>query len=202
MSTPLHGASVRLRPYASQDERSWLRCRALSFLDSQYYDDVRTAHPAPSPEQGETVSWVAVDAQASDVVGILEVEVGQEGTDESHLATIDTVAVHPDWREHGIASALLDQVMLLLPSQVTELDAWTREDAAARSWYRSRGFELDQEYLHVYQSWDETTPGLTAPTGLRGPVTAFFHADLADEDHWRSTFRRVHRCGRFLRRIT
>ena len=83
MSTPLHGASVRLRPYASQDERSWLRCRALSFLDSQYYDDVRPAHPAPSPEQGETISWVAADALASDVVGILEVEVGQEGTDLS-----------------------------------------------------------------------------------------------------------------------
>ena len=35
-------AAVRLRPCTPQDERSWLQCRALSFLDSPYDDDVRT----------------------------------------------------------------------------------------------------------------------------------------------------------------
>lgn len=203
--------AVQLRSCTPADEQSWLRCRALSFLDSQYHDDVRTAHPVTAPEAGETISWVAVaptsrpgaaaHGPASDVVGILEVEVGRQGDSDAHLATIDTLAVHPDWRGQRIGAALLEQVVPLLPARVTELDAWTREDAPARAWYRSQGFELVQEYLHVYQSWDESTPGLTPPDGLSSPVTAFFHADLEDEDRWRAAFRRVHRCGRFLGRI-
>ena len=29
-----------IREYKPEDERSWLECRVLSFLDSAYYDDV------------------------------------------------------------------------------------------------------------------------------------------------------------------
>lgn len=144
MLTPTLGVAVRLRPCAPADEPSWLRCRALSFLDSQYYDDVRTAHPLPaegSLEAGQLISWVAVAAAdprpetaAEAVVGILDVELGAIGTDEESLATIDTVGVHPDWRGRGIATELLEHVCARLPERISTLDAWTREDPAARAW--------------------------------------------------------------------
>lgn len=40
-----------VRPYRSEDERGWVVCRLLSFLDTAYFDDVRRAkehyvHPA------------------------------------------------------------------------------------------------------------------------------------------------------------
>jgi hypothetical protein len=42
---------LAIRPYRESDERSWVVCRVLSFLDSAFFDDVRQAnehyeHPA------------------------------------------------------------------------------------------------------------------------------------------------------------
>lgn len=71
-----------------------MRCRALAFLNTCYYDDVWTQRPP-----GPAVQLVAMDGD--DVVGILDIEIDDD------LATIDSVAVHPDHQGRGIASALL-----------------------------------------------------------------------------------------------
>lgn len=177
-----------IRRYETADENSWLRCRVLSFLGTCYYDDVWTARPSTP-----AVQLVAVDGGV--VVGALDLEVDGE------LATIDTVATHPDHRGRGIASALLVQALAEVPGDIAAVDAWTREDAPALSWYRARGFEESDHYLHVYKGWDEPDEGWGSPAGLSAPVTAFCHAAIEDEAAIRSRFSRVYICRRFSRSV-
>jgi hypothetical protein len=39
-------SNVAIRPYADDDERGWLECRVLAFLDSAYYDAGYCVTPA------------------------------------------------------------------------------------------------------------------------------------------------------------
>jgi ribosomal protein S18 acetylase RimI-like enzyme len=180
-----------LRDYATADEQSWLRCRVLAFLATAYFDDVHTAR-APIAEPGFGLVAVADDGT---VVGILDVTV------EDALATIDTVAVHPDHRHRGIGRALLTRALgRVAEVGATALDAWTRDDQATLEWYRAMGFAESDHYLHVYANHytDPAEPdramGGRRP-GLR-PVAVFLHAELADEQRWRREFARVHVCRR------
>lgn len=177
-----------LRNYEPADETSWLRCRALSFLTSCYYDDVWTRRP-----DDPVVQIVATEGDT--VVGILDIEI------EGNLATIDTVAAHPDHQGQGIASALLTRALRELPDTVTTLDAWTREDTPALAWYRARGFAESEHYLHVYKHWDESSVGWASPTPLSSPVTAFCHAILEHEAELRARHSRVYVCRRFSRSV-
>lgn len=178
--------SIIIRAYEPADEASWLRCRVLSFLHTCYFDDVWQARP-PEP----AVQLVA--SNGGEVVGILDVEI------DGSLATIDTVAVLPEHQGRGIAGALLDRALDQLPPAVEELDAWTREDAPALAWYRGRGFDESDHYLHVYKRWDDPVDGWTSPAPLTPPVIAFCHVGIEDEDRMRAEFARVYVCRRFSR---
>lgn len=182
---------VEVRAYESADEQSWLRCRVLSFLDTQYYDDVK---PRRTELAAGSIALVAVVDGA--VAGILDIEI------DADAATIDTVAVHPDHRGAGIATALLDAALPRMTERgVRTLDAWTREDAAANRWYRRSGFEERFRYLHVYLGPDEDAEGFATPEGLSSPVAAFSHARLEDEETLRERFARVYACRRYVREL-
>lgn len=199
--------TFQVRSYAPVDEPSWLRCRVLSFLGSSYFDDVKTSRTVFA---GESVQLVAAQPRPAgmttpgpdEVVGILDVELWQE--DGTPVATIDTVAVHPDHQSRGVARTLLDHVLPDLHDRgVRWLDAWTREDPEACGWYAANGFLVDQGYLHVYQDDEAGDPdaGYSAPYGLGAPVKAFFHGPDEDAEVWRARFARVHRCSRYLRHL-
>jgi GNAT superfamily N-acetyltransferase len=175
-----------IRNYQSADAQEWLRCRTLAFLTTCYYDDVWTARPT-------TPAIQLVSIVDENLVGLLDVEIDQE------LATIDTVAVHPDYQNQGIGTALLRAAVVHLPRTVQVLDAWTREDPATLSWYRSRGFAESEHYLHVYKGWQESDDGWTSPSPLARPVMAFCHAKLEHEAELRERFARVYVCRRFSR---
>ncbi|WP_248579574.1 GNAT family N-acetyltransferase [Nocardioides sp. InS609-2] len=190
-SAPGVGAAPRFREYADPDERSWLRCRVLGFLDTTYFDDVWPTRPAPAPG----LSLVAVSGD--DVVAICDASLAEHG------ATIDTVVVHPDHRRTGLAGALLDELVRRLKARgITRLDAWTRDDPGTRAWYEASGFEVGYRYLHVYVTGvDEMADAVQAQVGLE-PRSGFFHADTQDpgvEADLRRRFRRVHACHRFVR---
>lgn len=197
---------TQIREYREADAESWVRCRALSFLDSSYYDDVR---PRRLPLEQPALGLVAVGPRPpavrtpgpDQVVGILDVEVWDD--DGVTRATIETVATHPDHVRNGIAAALLQRALPWLRGQgAVTLDAWTREDEAANAWYLRQGFTPRLEYLHVHKGGDDDAAGFASPSPLSAPVLAFAHARLEDEAAVRARFTRVHRCRQYLRDLT
>lgn len=174
-----------IRDYEPADEPSWLRCRVLGFLATNYYDDVWQARRRADLE------LVALDDD--EVVGLLDVSVpGAE-------ATIDNVVVHPDHQGRGIATALLAETVRRLERRgVATLDAWTREDKPALDWYARNGFLETTRYLHVHASADEVGTVLNAKYGLT-PVGAFLHARIEREAELRLRFERVYVCRRMVR---
>jgi ribosomal protein S18 acetylase RimI-like enzyme len=184
---------VQVRDYQPADEQGWLRCRVLSFLGTAYFDDVVPAKTSPAVG----AELVATDAGA--VVGILDLSVA--GT----LATIETIAVHPDHQHRGIGTMLFDQARVRAAALgAATIDAWTRDDEATLRWYRARGFRESDHYLHVcadyYVSRDEPAQAVEPRPGLE-PIKVFLHATLDLEAEARKKFRRVHVCRRFAQPV-
>jgi ribosomal protein S18 acetylase RimI-like enzyme len=182
---------VEVRSYRPGDEPSWLRCRVLAFLQSNYYDDVLTAKP-------QTVGGVdLVAVEGDDVVGLLDLSL------DGPAATIESIAVHPDHCRRGIATALLHRALADLAERGTRrVEAWTREDEAANGWYRRRGFRESYRYLHVYaRGREEIARAVTPQADLVG-IHAFLHmVDLGREDEMRERFGRVYVCRCYEREV-
>ena len=174
--------------YQPSDEPSWLRCRLLTFFATDYYDHIVRTRPT---FEHPSIRLVARDDDA--VVGLIDVEIFGKS------ATIDCIAVHPDQQRTGLGTALLHEAIERLPADVGTLDAWTREDVVANRWYRTRGFAEGHRYLHVYKGAQDPTDGFAAPAGLSGPITAFLHAPIAEEERLRATFERVYVCRQYIK---
>ena len=186
--------SYTIRDYAPDDEKSWLRCRVLGFLDTAYYDSVERVKPPISIPGFELVA-VGEDGT---VAGLLDVSVDGE------LATVETVAVHPDHRRRGLGRALLAEATArAAATSATTLDAWTRDDPDTLTWYRAMGFAESDHYLHVYaNSYTDHAEPKRAIAERRPdlrPVILFLHAKLAEETRLRKEFARVHVCRRFAK---
>jgi ribosomal protein S18 acetylase RimI-like enzyme len=131
MPMPTHPAPFTVRQYQSDDHDGWVRCRVLSFLDTQYYDDVRPSRA------------------------------------KLNNPSIDTIATHPDHRNSGVGTGLLQTALEHLANLGIEtLDAWTREDAAANRWYQRNGFMKQFRYLHIYLGEDDDPTGFVTPQRL------------------------------------
>lgn len=184
---------MQVRDYRSADEDDWLRCRVLSFLRTPYFDDVMPAKMSPA------VGAELVGVDAGIIVGLLDLSV--DGT----LATIETIAVHPDCQHQGIGSQLFEQARIRAAVLgATTIDAWTRDDEPTLRWYRNRGFTESEHYLHVYADLyvraSEPADAVQRLPGLE-PVKVFLHATLDREEEMRQKFRRVHVCRRFARPV-
>lgn len=183
-----------IRQFVAADEAQWLRCRALAFLDTAYFDDVV---PSKQPSD-DAIELVAV--QDGLIVGILD------ATLEGGTATLDTIAVHPDFRRQALATRLLKEGMARAGKRgTTTVDAWTRDDAWVLAWYHALGFVEDSHYLHVYADYragaGEPADAVTSHQGLQA-VSVFLHAELEAEPEMRRRFTRVHVCRRFSRPLT
>jgi ribosomal protein S18 acetylase RimI-like enzyme len=195
--------SFAIRRYRDEDERGWVVCRVLSFLDSAFHDDVRQ-----HKEHYEHPAIELVAERANEIVGLIDVECEVEPGTVCEArpglgGMIWHLAVHPDHQRLGIATALLREAEVRARERaIARFEAWTRDDQAARSWYESRGFELVEGYLHVYIEVDEGLRDLFPITddGIR-PVKVFAHYLGDDRDAIRKRFRRVHEDVLYERRF-
>jgi N-acetylglutamate synthase-like GNAT family acetyltransferase len=188
------GEGVTVRPYRGEDERGWVVCRVLSFLDSAFHDDVRQ-----SKEQYEHPAIELVAERAGVIVGLIDLECEEAPGTVCEArpglgAMIWHLAVHPDHQREGIATELLQEAGRRARARgIERFEAWTRDDVAARSWYEARGFELVSGYLHVYVELDEGLREMFPITvdEIR-PVKVFAHYLGDDRDSIRERFARVH----------
>ncbi len=166
----------------------------LSFLGTAYFDDVMPAKK--SPVLGAEL--VAEDSRA--IVGVLDLSA------EGQIATIDTIAVHPDHQGRGIGTRLLSQACARAQDLgATTIEAWTRDDEPTLRWYRSHFPSESDHYLHVYADC-YAQPGEPADAAQCSTdfdlIKVFLHADLDREAEMRARFTRVHVCRRFSRPIS
>jgi ribosomal protein S18 acetylase RimI-like enzyme len=183
-----------IRTYEDADEQGWLRCRVLGFLDSAFFDDVRTEK---EHYDGPAVELVAVADEQ--VVGLLDLELEPAPSvlheTDRRGGIIWHAAVHPDYRRRGIGTALVSRSVEFARDAGLELvQAWTRDDAWVHSWYEACGFRKRYSYLHVYLRPDEVRDEVTMRTESLRPVLAFTHytGGPPGEHEIRRRFARVH----------
>lgn len=185
---------VLIRPYRDGDERGWVVCRVLSFLDSAFFDDVRQ-----SKEHYEHHAIELVADRGGEIVGLIDIKCEElPGTVCSERpglgAMIWHLAVHPEHQRRGVATALLREAEELARARgLVRFEAWTRDDPGTQAWYEAMGFELVDSYLHVYLELHEGLRDAFPPTddGIR-PVKVFAHYLGDQPDEMRRRFSRVH----------
>jgi GNAT superfamily N-acetyltransferase len=191
-----------IRSFRPGDETGWVRCRALAFLDTAYFDDV---HREKERYEGRAIELVAeADRQ---VVGLIDVECEEAPgaicsmpSDPAHAGPagmIWSLAVHPDYRRRGIGRGLLEEATRRAREwRIRRFEAWTRDDRFVNDWYRAQGFLQVQAYWHIFMgSRDELAAFRPQVRGLR-PVSVFAHY-LGDDEGVYGRFERAHRSNRY-----
>ncbi len=184
-----------IRPYDAGDERGWVRCRALAFLDTAYFDSVER-----EKERYVRPAIELVAAEAGEIVGLLDVECEETpGTVCSGRpglgGMIWHVAVHPDHRRRGIGRALVAEAERLARARdLARFEAWTRDDAWVLAWYERLGFERVESYLHVYIERDGGGALQSTIEALK-PARTLAHYTGGDREAIRRRFERVHDCN-------
>ena len=195
---------VVIRPYEDADERGWVECRVLAFLDSAYYDAVDR-----EKERWERPSIELVAEVDGTIVGLIDVELEQEpGTvceDRPGLGgMIWHLAVLRDFRRRGIAARMLATAEDAARQRgIERFEAWTRDDPWVQAWYESQGFVQIRSYLHVYPHGRDEIDGVLSSElpGLK-PVKVFAHYTAEEgRDEIRARFERVHDCVCYERRF-
>ena len=191
-----------IRSFRSGDETGWVRCRALAFLDTAYFDDV---HPEKERYEGRAIELVAeADGQ---VVGLIDVEceeapgeICSAPADAAHAGPAGMIwhlAVHPDYRRRGIGRGLLAEASRRAREwQIRRFEAWTRDDKFVNDWYRAQGFQRVQSYWHVYLTSPEELTAIESRGPELRPVSVFAHY-LGEDEAVYGRFERAHRCNRY-----
>jgi GNAT superfamily N-acetyltransferase len=194
---------VVIRPYVDADERAWLECRVLAFLDSAYFDSVER-----EKEHYERPSIELVAEVDGRIVGLIDVEYEQKPAtvceDRPGLGgMIWHIAVLRDFRRQGIATRLLAAAEAAArPRDIERFEAWTRDDPWVQQWYESHGFVQISSYLHVYLHGRQEVDGvLRSDVPELKPVLTFAHYLGDERDEIRARFARVHDCVCYERRF-
>ena len=185
-----------IRDYCDNDERGWLQCRVLSFLDTAYFDNVL--------QEKETYDYPSIELVAESegrIVGLLDIEYEEKAgrvcsNDEILSGMIWHLAVHPDFQNQGIASSLLHEAKNRLEKlNIYRLEAWTRDDQWVNQWYEARNFRKIEAYYHVFMEGKEMENNLVANISKFRPVLCFAHYSGDHVTELKQKFTRVHECA-------
>lgn len=138
---------MTIREYTPADEKGWLACRVVSFLDCSYFNDVKT-----EKETYLQPSVCLVAEGNGKIVGLIDAELDSYDlacAGDERGAIIWNLAVLPEYRRHGLAKALWNEMKNRLKAEgVSYCEVWTQEDEAANSFYKSVGFAREES-----QTW-------------------------------------------------
>ncbi|ART77584.1 GNAT family N-acetyltransferase [Sutcliffiella horikoshii] len=194
---------MEIRSYNQKDERGWVRCRTLSFLDTAYFDNVLR-----EKETYENPSIELVAVSDDKIVGLIDIEYELEaGTicsrEKDTGGMIWHIAVHPDYQRKKIGFKLLFEAEKIAKELgLVYLEAWTRDDEWVNKWYECNNFKNVQSYLHVFiEGSEELTGLLKCETGGLQPVQAFAHYVGKEKEKVKRIYKRVHECIRYDKQL-
>src|SRR5699024_11481478 len=99
---------MEIRNYKTADEKGWVRCRVLSFLDTAYYDDV---HREKETFENPSIELVAIDDEQ--VVGLIDIEYDTEDekvcSEEGNGGRFWNLAENPECQGRGMGPALTER---------------------------------------------------------------------------------------------
>lgn len=138
--------------YQSSYHDSWIRCKALSYLYSQFNDQISNQKDSYSEDDGyDKVLELVALTEEKKVIGILDIGVYNDERNEhdpyvKHLkkgSYMDVIAVHPDYQGKGVAQQLLHVAFEQLKKDGVEYTTiFTRNDQAANRLYKKIGAKL------------------------------------------------------------
>lgn len=167
---------MEIRSYQEKDEKGWVRCRVLSFLDTPYYDDV---HREKEKYENPTIELVAIEDNM--VIGLIDVEFD---TDDEKICSIDDqkggmiwhLAVHPDYQNRGVGQALMEEVdVQAAKSGLAYLEAWTRDQGNSQSWFERNDYTLEDSYYHLYLTDEDMSHNVQPEDDTLEPMYMFAH---------------------------
>lgn len=176
-----------IRDYSESDEKEWLYCRVVSFLDCSYYNDVKTRK-----ETYEHPSICLVAEAYNRVVGFIDVEIdsddltcnmGERGAVIWHLGVL------PEYRKMNVAKQLwLSVKKRLLQLDIHYCEAWTQQDVPANQFYIRNGFVMDeaQTWLRCYVAGEECMRLLKEDSlnDMYGPEEIIIDVPNTQRDKW------------------
>lgn len=142
--------AIEIIDYQPKYERGWVHCRVLSFLDTQYYNDV---YRNKEIYESDSIELLAIEGEK--VIGLLDIEIEDKvgslcSSKEVRSAMLWHIAIHPDHQRKGLGERLLSEACKRLQDLgIQRLEAWTKEDDFVRKWYFKNGFEKFSSYHHV-----------------------------------------------------
>ncbi|WP_291564478.1 MULTISPECIES: GNAT family N-acetyltransferase [unclassified Clostridium] len=185
-----------IREYNDADNFQWVRCRVLSFLDSAYFDNVLR-----EKEHYENPSIELVAEVDNTIVALIDIEYETEKGKVCYSANglggvIWHIAVLPEYRGLGIATLLLNEAINKLNNKgIKKLEAWTRDDKWVNDWYKNRGFNWKESYLHVYTEGNECREITESKIKKLFICNCFTHYVGGEKEEIKNRFKRVHECN-------
>lgn len=190
-----------IRDYKEQDEKGWVQCRTLAFLETAYFDNVLR-----NKEKYESPSIELVADIDGKIVGIIDVEYEVKPktvcTKREKLGgMIWHIAVHPDYQRNAIGGQLLEAANQRMKNLgIHYLEAWTRDDQWVQNWYQKMGFEQEDSYYHIYLEGNEGQNKIQSNIPNLFVVNTFAHyigEDLAQFDD----VKRKHECVCYVKEL-
>lgn len=182
-----------IREYATGDEKEWIRCRTLAFLETAYFDNV-----LKEKERYENPAIELVAEWDGQIVGLIDIEYEKEerticSRGEGLGGMIWHVAVHPDYSRQGIGTQLLHAAeKRAMEIGLNRLKVWTRDDLWVQEWYEKMHFKHVDYYYHIYFEGDEMKQHTQNNTTGLHFVNAFAH--YVGENIEQFENKRIHQC--------
>ncbi|MGI6192922.1 MAG: GNAT family N-acetyltransferase [Christensenellales bacterium] len=178
----LKGRKMIIRKYCDNDEQAWIRCRAIAFLDSSYWNDVKT-----EKEKYDKPSISLIAEKDGQIIGFIDTEIDSEHAsccrEGERNAVIWHLGVLPEYRRLSMAKKLWEETKKrLLAENIHYCEVWTQEDEPANRFYQKMGFTLeeDQTWLRCYSQGRRCAELLNEKLGdIYGPEQLIFDAPVS-----------------------